>query len=222
MTTKTSDQQETDEEETTAERVKQEAGRVGEAARQEGGRLVDEARHQGRELLTEARNRMGEEAQSQTRRAAENLRSMSSDFRAMADSSQEQGTAVSWVRMGADRIESLAERLDDGGFEGMVRDVGNFARRSPTTFLALTFGAGLVAGRLVKNVDRDRLGELEAGSGTSGESQTDLGSKGRVGTSSATQSGTGQQPHQDVADTPQTPLEEFESGTASPSGGVGS
>jgi hypothetical protein len=55
--------------------------------------------------------------------------------------------------MGADGIESLADRLDTRGVEGLVEDVGGFARRNPTAFLALTFGAGLLVGRFVKNMD---------------------------------------------------------------------
>jgi hypothetical protein len=43
--------------------------------------------------------------------------------------------------------------LETGGVEGLVQDVGGFARRNPTAFLALTFGAGLLVGRFVKNMD---------------------------------------------------------------------
>ena len=146
-------------EQSTAERAKEEVGRVGETAKEEVGQVVEEAREQGRALLADATDRLKEEAQHQSRRAAENLRSISTDFRTMAQSTQESGTAVTWVRMGADQIDGLAERLEFRGFDGLAKDVGDFARRSPTTFLALTFGAGLIAGRVVKNMDMDRLRE---------------------------------------------------------------
>ena len=149
----------TTQEQSTAERAKEEVGRVGEAAKEEVGQVVEEAKEQGRALLTDATERLKGEAQHQSQRAAENLRSISTDFRTMAQSTQGSGTAVTWVRMGADQIDGLAERLEVGGFDGLVKDVGGFARRNPTTFLALTFGAGLVAGRVVKNMDMDRVME---------------------------------------------------------------
>lgn len=150
---------ETTQEQSTAERAKEEVGRVGEAAKEEVGQVVEEAREQGRALLADATDRLKGEAQHQSQRAAENLRSISTDFRTMAQSTQGSGTAVTWVRMGADQIDGLAERLEVGGFDGLVKDLGDFARRKPTTFLALTFGAGLVAGRVVKNMDMDRIAE---------------------------------------------------------------
>jgi hypothetical protein len=134
------------------ERAKEEAGRLAETAKSEASEVVDVAKDQGRRLMADAQQRLTAEAGNQTRRASENLRAMSSDFRTMADAT-EQGAAASWVRMGADGIESLADRLDTGGVEGLVQDVGGFARRNPTAFLALTFGAGLLVGRFVKNVD---------------------------------------------------------------------
>jgi hypothetical protein len=132
--------------------AKEEAGRLAETAKSEASEVVGVAKDQGRRLLADAQERLTEEAGNQTRRASENLRAMSSDFRTMAEAT-DQGTAASWVRMGADGIESLADRLETGGVEGLVQDVGGFARRNPTAFLALTFGAGLLVGRFVKNMD---------------------------------------------------------------------
>jgi hypothetical protein len=75
------------------------------------------------------------------------------------------------VRIGADEIASFATRLEGEGIEGVMRDVGNFARRRPTAFLTVTFGAGLLAGRLVKNMDTEKLKEAgrEAISGSDTE-----------------------------------------------------
>ncbi len=144
-------------EQSAADKVREEAGRVGEAAKEEMSQLVDEARDQGRGLVAEASDRLRDEAQHQSQRVAENLRTLSSDLRTMAQSTEGSGTAVTWVRMGADRFDGLAERLEVRGFDGLMEDVGSFARRTPMTFLALTFGAGLIAGRAIKNIDTDRL-----------------------------------------------------------------
>jgi hypothetical protein len=144
-------------ESSTAERAKEEAGRVAEAAKDEVGQLVDSAKDQGRALLSEATDKLRDEVQHQGHRAAENLRSFSSELRTMAQSTEGSGTAGTWVRMGADRFERFADRIEDEGFDGIASDVGNFARRSPMTFLALTFGAGLIAGRVIKNMDTSHL-----------------------------------------------------------------
>jgi hypothetical protein len=138
------------------DRAKEEAGRLAETAKSEASEVVDVAKDQGKRLLADAQQRLTAEAGTQARRASESLRAMSSDFRTMAEAAQ-QGTASSWVRMGADGIESLADRLDSKGVEGVVQDVGGFARRNPTAFLALTFGAGLLVGRLVKNLDGEEF-----------------------------------------------------------------
>ena len=130
---------------------------MGEAAKEEMSHLVDEAKEQGRSLVSEASDRLKGEAQLQSDRVADNLRALSTDLRTMAQSADGSGTAVTWVRMGADRFEGLAERLEDRGFEGLMEDVGNFARRTPTTFLVLTFGAGLIAGRAIKNMDTTQV-----------------------------------------------------------------
>ena len=48
----------------------------------------------------------------------------------------------------------------------LMRDVGDFARRNPTTFLVGAFSAGFLAGRVVKNADIARM--REAAMSTSG------------------------------------------------------
>jgi hypothetical protein len=144
-------------EQSTAEKAREEAARVGDVAREEVGQLVEEAKDQGRGLLSETSERLKGEAQHQSQRVAENLRTLSSDLRTMANSADGSGTAATWVRIGADRFDGFAERLEQRGLDGVMEDVGNFARRTPMTFLALTFGAGLIAGRAIKHMDTGQL-----------------------------------------------------------------
>jgi hypothetical protein len=143
---------------TTTTRLKDEAARVGQTIQEEASRVVEEGKDQGRVLLEDARDRVTDEARRQTGRASESLRSVSSDLRSMAQATDgSESPAASWVRMGADGIGTLADRLDRKGFDGIVQDVGRFARNNPTTFLFTAFSVGFVAGRLVKNIDRDRM-----------------------------------------------------------------
>lgn len=142
----------------TGETAKDEAGRLTEDIKHEAGRVADEARQQGRELMGETKERLREEADRQTGRTASGLKSMSSELHSMADKSEQPESGVAtWVRRGADEIDSFANRLDRDGIDGVVRDLSDFARRNPTTFLLTTFGAGLLVGRLMKNMDGERM-----------------------------------------------------------------
>lgn len=140
--------------ESTTDVAKEEASRLGEEVKREAGQVTDEAKRQGRELMNETKERLRQEADHQSERTASGLRSMSGELRSMADSSDEpQSNVAHWVRRGAEEIDSFAERLDHDGFDGVVRDVSGFARRNPTTFFAATFGVGLLAGRVMKNMN---------------------------------------------------------------------
>jgi len=161
--------------ESTKDAVKEEAERLKEDAKREAGRVTDEVKRQGRELIGETQERIKEEADRQAGRTASGLKSMSSELRSMADNSEKpQSEVASWVRRGAEQIDSFADRLDRDGAEGVVRDLSNFARRNPTTFLVSTFGAGLLAGRLMKNMDRDRIAENRDGGHFAGETDTPI------------------------------------------------
>lgn len=137
--------------------AREEAGRVGESARKEIGRVAEEAKTQGRELYEEARYRAKEEARHQTDRASDGLRTVSSDLRTLAENEQTETPLASWMQQGADRIDEFATHVSDRGFDGIMDDVKGFARRNPGTFLGISFGVGLLAGRLVRNVDMDSM-----------------------------------------------------------------
>lgn len=144
--------------ESTGETAKEEVGRLTEDIKHEAGRVADEARQQGREMMDETKQRLREEADRQTGRTASGLKSMSSELRSMADhTEQPESSVATWVRRGADEIDSFANRLDRDGFDGVARDVSDFARRNPTTFLLTSLGAGVLVGRLMKNMSGDRM-----------------------------------------------------------------
>jgi hypothetical protein len=139
--------------ESTKDVAQEEAGHLKEDVKREAGSVAEEAKRQGRELMGETKERLREEADHQAGRTASGLRSMSNELRSMADNSEQpQSGVATWVRRGADEIDSFAGRLDRDGIDGVMRDVSDFARRNPTTFLVTTFGAGLVAGRLMRNM----------------------------------------------------------------------
>jgi hypothetical protein len=165
----------------TTDQAKVEASRVGDAVQREAEQVAHEAKDQTRELLTEAKGRLREEATRQSHHTAENLRGFATDLHGMVDSADNpQSPVASWMKMGADGIESLADRLNTEGFEGLMRDVGDFARRNPSTFLVGAFSAGFLAGRIVKNTDTGRLREVAMSNSGGGKGErVQTGESGR-------------------------------------------
>jgi hypothetical protein len=143
--------------------ARDEASRVKDEAQREAGHVMDEAKEQGRQLYNEAKDRIEAEAQQQTNRAAQGIRSFSGDLRSMAEQADAETPASSWARQGAGQLEAFANRIEDGGFEGLVDDVSRFARRNPGTFLAIAVGAGVLAGRVMRNAGADRQEGYQAG-----------------------------------------------------------
>jgi vacuolar-type H+-ATPase subunit H len=142
------------------DRVREETSHLVDTARDEAGRVADEAKRQGQEFYHEAANRARQEAQEQTSRAAEGIRSFSRDLRSITEGQTDtQTSAASWIRQGAGRIESFADHVEQRGFDGLMNDVSTFARRNPGTFLAVTFGAGLVTARVLRNVSGNNNGQ---------------------------------------------------------------
>lgn len=170
----------------TADRAREEASRVGDQARDEAQRVAEEAKRQGQELYDEAVDRARNEARQQTSRAADGLRAFSHDLRSMAEESDTQTSVDRWARRGAGELDSFADRLDDRGIDGIVDDVSRFARRNPGTFLAAALGAGMVAGRVIRNVAaedghrRPRSNQYDHGG--RGDRTSRVGSEDRVPT----------------------------------------
>ena len=135
--------------------MREKVSRVADTAREEGGRAADEVKDQGRRLCEETASKVRVEADNQTGRATDGRRSSSQDLRSMAEGEDHSAPAASWVRQGADRIDSFAERVDRRGFDGLMDDVGSFARRHPGMLLAISFGTGLVASRVIRNMSGD-------------------------------------------------------------------
>jgi hypothetical protein len=158
------------------DQAKVEASRIGDAVQYEAEQVVGEAKDQTRQLLTEARGRLQEEVKRQSDHTAENLRGFASDLHGMIDSADHPQSPVAyWMKIGADGIESLADRLNTEGFEGLMSDIGDFARRNPSTFLVGAFSAGFLAGRIVKNTDTERLRDIamsKSGTGNGEGSRT--------------------------------------------------
>ena len=127
------------------EGVRQVASEVASQA----GQVTKQATDQARDLVQQAQSQLRDQAGSQAQRAAGGLRDVSQQVRALSDGrSDEAGMAADAARQLADKIEQLAGRIDDRGFEGTVEDLRGFARRRPGMFLLGAAASGFVATRL--------------------------------------------------------------------------
>lgn len=150
------------------------AGSVGETAKGEAASVASSAAEQAKEIAAEAKEQartvmvsasdsardmvqhtVGElrtQADDQARRMAGTVRSTSQQLKALSEGDTEAaGPMGDYVRDGADRLARLAERLESRGWDGVLSDVGRFARRRPGMFLAGAMTAGFFVGRFLRN-----------------------------------------------------------------------
>ena len=148
-----------------------EARSVAQTAQQQAGRVTDEARTQARNLVSDGRQQVRQQAQDQTDRLGSALRQLGKQADAVLDGRPDDaGQVGTWVRDASDQINRLADQVDDLGFEGIVREVREFARRRPGAFLIGAATAGFFVARLGRGA-RDAQqsdGGSQLSSGTQG------------------------------------------------------
>ncbi|WP_306921547.1 hypothetical protein [Arthrobacter globiformis] len=135
-----------------ADEAKGAAQNVAETAKSEAKNVAYEAKNSARDLLHQAKSDLTSQAGTQQTKAAEGIRTISSQLRTMADAPDQQGVASDLIRQAADRSESVASWLDNRDPGSLLNEVKSFARQRPGTFLLLAAGAGLLAGRLGRSL----------------------------------------------------------------------
>ena len=110
---------------------------VASEATRQASQLTKEAAAQARNLASETTGQLRDHAGQQTERAASGLRSLSEQVRALSDGRpDEAGAAGDYVRQAGDKLQQVAGRLEEGGLDGVVRDLQGFARRPAGSFPA--------------------------------------------------------------------------------------
>lgn len=128
------------------------ARNVVQAAKLEAGNVASEATSEAKDLLRQAKLGLGSQAGAQQQKAAEGIRTISSQLQAMADAPGQQGVASDLVRQAATRTSAVASWVEGADPGTLLNDMQSFARRKPGTFLLISAGAGLLAGRLVRGL----------------------------------------------------------------------
>jgi hypothetical protein len=150
------------------ERVRAVAGTAAdeakELARQAGGQVrqvAQEAKHELRTLTEQGRQELKSQAEAQTQRASQNLRTLSDQTRALAEGRpDEAGPFVGYVQGVSGKLSGWADNLDRRGFDGMVAQVQGFARRRPAAFIGLCAVAGFAVSRVGRTVRSEPREEI--------------------------------------------------------------
>jgi ElaB/YqjD/DUF883 family membrane-anchored ribosome-binding protein len=128
--------------------------------------VMTEGKQQLRSLTGDARRAVQDRVQERSSQVATTLSDLADDLEAMAGSTQSDGPLPKMAGQAATAVRNTADRLQQGGVQGMADDVRRFARERPGVFLGIAFGMGIVAGRLLRgDIDDHR----DSGDGVSDE-----------------------------------------------------
>jgi hypothetical protein len=131
-----------------AERAGDVTGVIGDQAKQ----VASETRAQARNLLDEGMDQVRGQARDGQRKLADGLRTVADQLRQMSDRTEDSGMASDLVRQATDRTEQVASWLEAREPGDLLDEVRRFARRRPGMFLAGAAVAGVLAGRLTRNM----------------------------------------------------------------------
>lgn len=139
------------------------AGTAGERARD----IKQQAGTHARGVAQEAGRQMRGRAQQETERAGTALSSAGSQLQALAEGrTDDAGVFGEYAQQAADSVNRWADSVQERGFDGLVDDLRTFGRRRPGMFLLSAVAAGVVAGRLGRNL-REEMSDDGSGTATS-------------------------------------------------------
>ena len=125
--------------------------KVGSEVVDRGTEVMHEAKQQMQSLVDSAKDEVRTQARDRGEQAASSMRTLSSQLGSLAAGrTEEAGRLPLYLHEAELRLQSMAERLQDRGPEGILVDLSNFARRRPGTFLVGAALAGFAAGRIVR------------------------------------------------------------------------
>jgi hypothetical protein len=129
------------------------AKEVADKAQEQVGQATGRAREQIRDQVNERSTQAGERVQS----AAGDVRSVAEELR-----SQGKDTPAKYAEQAADRAERLGGYLHEADGDRILRDVEDFARRSPWAVVAGGMALGFMASRLLKASSSERYRSARA------------------------------------------------------------
>jgi hypothetical protein len=151
----------------TGQQAMRAGGSVAQGAVAQGRETAAEGVRQAHNLLGEASSQVKEQADAQQKRAAQRLRALGDELASMSGQGDQHGMATDLARQASDRAHRAADWLDQREPGAVVEEVRDYARRHPGMFLAGAALAGVLAGRLTRNLagagDGDGGGPMHGG-----------------------------------------------------------
>ncbi|MEV4756887.1 hypothetical protein AB0J86_17485 [Micromonospora sp. NPDC049559] len=135
----------------TSHRAAQVGGGVAQGAMAQGRQTAAEGAQQARNLLGQASSQVQQQAGMRQKEAAQRLRTLGDQLQSMSGQAGP-GMAEDLVRQASDRAHRVAEWLEHREPGAVVEEVRDYARRHPGLFLAGAALAGVIAGRLTRNL----------------------------------------------------------------------
>lgn len=155
------------------------ASSVAQTAKSEARTVTADAKDQAADVLHKSRSELRDRAGDQTAALSSTLGDLAGQLGSMADGTDDPDAPMARLaKSAAHQLQDRAERLDDGGFDGMVSDLKRFARNRPGAFLLGSVAAGFAIGRLAKHADLQQAGEHAKNAASPSE---DVEGQGAVG-----------------------------------------
>jgi hypothetical protein len=135
-----------------ASEASQAGGHVAHVAGEQTKKVASEAGTQAKNLLHTVGDEVRSQASTQQSRVAQSLRSVGDELSQMAQNSDSSGAASKVVNTASDRVQSVAQWLEDREPGDLLDEVKSFARRRPGLFIGIAAGVGILAGRVTRAV----------------------------------------------------------------------
>jgi hypothetical protein len=150
---------------TAAEQAKEVASVASEQVATVGSQALDQART----VLDSAGGDVREQLEQRLRILSDQARTTAEELQALVEGRPEDaGRTKELAQSASQRIERMADKVDELGIQGVVEEVTDLARRRPVLFLAGAATAGILVGRMA------RAGK-EAQGGSDGSSPSAVG-----------------------------------------------
>jgi hypothetical protein len=114
--------------------------------------VASEARDHAQHLARRTREELQAQADERASQFSASLRDVGSQLRSLANGNAQEGVVADLSRDFGHRIQGVADRIDQGGVEGVLDDVRQMARRHPGMFLAGAAAAGFLATRMFRDL----------------------------------------------------------------------
>lgn len=138
---------------------------VMQTAAEQGGQVAKEAGHTAQSLVDQAQTELKDQAGMQQKRAAEGLRMLGDQLHSMAENCGQPGMATDLVHDASGRVHRAADWLEHREPGQVLEEVRDYARHHPGAFLLGTAMAGMLVGRLTRNLGQADGHDGEPGPG---------------------------------------------------------